>query len=192
VPIIKYKNKDGERVPSVTTVLGQWGEGAKGLQYWYWKKGQDGIDFNEMPEAQVGTVAHEMCDADAKGKKFDASVYPIEYVEQAQKCFENWLEWKKAYKPKIIETEVSLISEKHQFGGTIDCVFQANDKLCILDLKTGKEVYASQVVQIESYKVLWNENFPDHPITGGSHIIRTGKEMASFVHYHYGDFPQAV
>ena len=68
--------------------------------------------------------------------------------------------------------------------------YKVKDKIAILDVKTGKEVYPSQIVQITSYEQLWNENFKDHPITGGAHIIRTGKEMASFVHYFYQDFKQ--
>ena len=68
MPLISYKNKAGEKVPSVSTVLSQWGEGAGGLQYWYWKKGKDGLDFKEMPEAEVGTLAHLMLEYYIKRK----------------------------------------------------------------------------------------------------------------------------
>jgi len=191
MPIITYKNKDGERVPSVTTILSQWGDGARGLQYWYWNKGKEGLDFNEMPEANIGTIAHMMVDYDVKGKDLDLNQFPMDYVVQAKKCFKNWQEWKSAYKPEILQTEISLISEKYQFGGTIDCICVINNKLCVLDLKTGKDIYPSQAAQIMAYKQMWDENFLDHQIDGGAHLIRTGKELASFAHYYYQDFPPA-
>ena len=191
MPLIKYKNAAGDSVPSWSAIGSQWGEGAKGLQWWYWQKGKNGLDFNEMPEAEVGSIAHQMIDYEVKAKELDLSQFAIEKVEQAQQCFDNWHEWVGRNKFKPVQTELSLISEEHQFGGTIDCIAMINDKLSILDVKTGKEVYASQVVQIVAYAQLWHENFPEHKLDGGYHIIRTGKEMASFVHYWYQEFPQA-
>ena len=192
MPIIKYKNKAGENVPSFSAINSQWGEGSKGLQYWYWKKGKDGLDFNEMPEADIGTIVHKMIDYEVKkGKELDLSQFPMDQVEQAKQAKANWNEWKDTNRFEPFQTELSLISEEYQFGGTIDCVALINGKLSILDVKTGKEMYASHVVQLEAYKNLWIENFPDHPLVGGYHIIRTGKEMAMWVNYWYQDFPQA-
>lgn len=191
MPLIIYKNKDGKRVPSWSTIGSQWGEGARGLQWWYWQKGKDGVEFNDMPEAEVGSIAHQMIDCEVKGKELDLGQFPVDLVKQAKQCYENWKEWKSRNKFKAIETELSLISEKHQFGGTLDCIAMINDELSILDVKTGKDIYASQVVQITAYAHLWHENFPEHPLTGGYNIIRTGKEMVSFVHYYYQEFPKA-
>lgn len=192
MPAIIYKNEAGKRVPSVTGIISMLGEGAKGLQYWYWKKGCDGLDFNEMPEADIGTIAHMMLDYDAKGKELDLSKFSSDQVAQARVSFENWQTWKDAYKPEIFATEVSLVSEKYQYGGTIDVVLNIGGNLAILDLKTGKDIYTSQIIQVcAGYHQLWNENFPGHPITGGTHLIRTGKELPMFVHHYYADFPLA-
>lgn len=191
MPLVIYKDKEGQRIPSWSSIGTQWGEGAKGLQYWYWDKGQKGIGFNEMPEATIGTIAHKMIDYEIKKKELDISQYDTKHVDKAQQCVDNFHEWTDQVKFRPIETELSLVSEKHQFGGTIDCVAMINDKLSILDVKTGKNIYPSQVVQITCYAHLWDENFPKHPLVGGYHIIRTGKEMASFVHYYFKEFPQA-
>jgi len=191
MPAIIYKNKNGDRIPSQSAIGNQWGEGAIGLQYWYWDKGRKGLGFNEMPEANIGTIAHNMIDCDAKNKPINLENHPIEHVIKAKQCFENWEEWKKQVNFKSIETEISLVSEEHQFGGTIDCICEINNKLSILDVKTGKDIYASQVVQITCYAHLWEENMPKHPLIGGYHIVRTGKEIASFTHAWYAEFPMA-
>lgn len=145
----------------------------------------------EKEEADVGTLSHLMIDCEVKGKALNLEEFPINIVEQAKTCFENFQTWKKRHDFNPVETEISLISEKYQFGGTIDCIAQIDDKLSIADWKTGKDVYEDHIIQIIAYKVLWDENFPDHPITGGSHVIRTGKEMAMFSYNWYGDFPKA-
>ena len=191
MPAIIYKNKKGERLPSVTGILNQWGIKTQPLIYWAWKQGEKGISLYEKQEADVGTLAHMLIDADVKGKKVDLSEHGMETITQAKQCFENYLTWKKQHDYHPIETEIKLVSEKHQYGGTIDCVAMIDGKLSIDDKKTGKDVYEDHILQIVSYKELWDENFPNNPITGGYHIIRTGKEIAMFAHHWYGEFPGA-
>ena len=191
MPAIIYKNKAGERVPSVTTVINQWGIKSKPLMYWAWKQGEKGIPLYEKEAADVGTLAHLMIDADVKGKEINLAEFPMNIVEQAKVCYQNFQEWKRGHDYKPIETEISLVSEEHQFGGTIDCVAMINGKLSIDDKKTGKDVYEDHIIQIVAYERLWNENFPDHQIVGGYHIIRTGKEIVSFDYRWYQGFPHA-
>uniref|UniRef100_A0A6H1ZYJ3 Putative PD-(D/E)XK nuclease superfamily protein n=1 Tax=viral metagenome TaxID=1070528 RepID=A0A6H1ZYJ3_9ZZZZ len=190
MPAIIYRNKTGERVPSVTTVISQWGIKSKPLMYWAWKQGEKGIPLYEKEAADVGTLAHLMIDADVKGKEINFAEFPMNIVEQAKVCYQNFQEWKKRHDFKPIETEISLVSEEHQFGGTIDCVAMINGKLSIMDLKTGKEVYEDHILQVQSYQKLFEENFPDHKIDG-FHLVRTGKEITMFAHHYYKDFPDA-
>lgn len=191
MPAVIYRNKEGKRVPSVTTVLNQWGANKQALINWAWKQGDSGVSLYEKPEAETGTITHLMIDSDVKGQKLDLGQFPMERVKEAQKCYDNFLEWKRVHKFQPIKTEVSLISEKHQYGGTLDCVALIDDRLSITDWKTGKDVYEDHIIQLEAYAMLWKENFPDSPLSGGFHIIRTGKEIASFVHHWYGEFPNA-
>lgn len=191
MPAIIYKNSAGERVPSVTTVINQWGIKTQPLLYWAWKQGEKGIPLYEKEEANVGTLAHKMVDYEVKGKVLALDEYPMNIREQAEVCFKNWHEWRDRHDFKPVETEISLISEKYQFGGTIDCIAMIDGRLSILDVKTGKDVYEDHILQIVSYAELWLENFPEHKLTGGFHIIRTGKEIAMFAHYWYGEFPRA-
>lgn len=190
MPAIIYKNDQGQRVPSVTSIISQWGISKQPLMYWAWKQGEKGIPLSEKPEADVGTIAHMMIDADVKGKPLDLSKFKIELIEQARPCFNNFIEWRDSHKFKAVETEISLISEQYQYGGTIDCIAQIDGKLSICDWKTSKEIYEDYLVQIASYGQLWLENFPDHTLEGGYHILRTGKEIAMFAHSWYGEFPK--
>ena len=190
MPAIIYKNKEGKRIPSVSNVLSQWGIKTQPLLYWAYKRGEQGIPLYEKEEADVGTLAHLMIEYHLKGKKLDTSEFPIEHVEQANQCFDNFLRWKDQHKFEPVQMELSLISEKYQYGGTIDCVAMIDGALSILDEKTGKEIYESNIIQLGAYEQLWNENFPDHPIRG-FHILRVGKEMAMFAHNFYDNFPKA-
>ena len=188
---IVYKNKEGVRIPSVTTVISQWGIKTQALLHWAWNQGEQGIPLYEKKEAEVGTIAHAMIEADIKGKDVDLSDYPVEMLEQANICYENFKTWKDKHNFNPIETEIRLISEEYQYGGTIDCIARVDGKLAIIDWKTGKEVYEDHIIQIVSYEKLWNENFPEYLIDGGYHILRTGKEIASFSYNWYGEFPGA-
>lgn len=191
MPAIIYKNKAGDRIPSVTTIISQWGNNKQALLAWAWKQGEKGISLYEKPEADIGTLAHMMIDADVKGKIIDLGQFPMNIQNQAKTAYDNFSQWKSTHNFKPVETEISLTSEKYQYGGTIDCIAMLDGKLSILDLKTGKEVYEDHPVQIAAYAELWSENFPDHKLDGGFHIIRTGKEMAMFAHTWYSDFPGA-
>jgi hypothetical protein len=192
MPAIIYKDNDGKRVPSVTTILNQWGIKTEPLKWWAYKRGEAGIPMYEKEEADVGTLAHMMIDSKVKGKKLKLEEFPAKITSQAQVCFDNFLTWEKRHSFVPIETEISLVSEKHKYGGTLDCVAMIDDKLSLADWKTGKEVYEDHIIQAVSYEHLWNENFPDNPIEGGFHILRTGKEIASFSYNWYGEFPGAL
>ena len=191
MPAIIYKNKEGDRVPSVTTILNQWGANKQPLINWAWKQGEAGVSLYEKPEADVGTLAHMMIDYEVKGKKLDLGDFPMDIQQQAKVCYQNWQRWKARNEFKPIKTELSLVSEKHQYGGTLDIVAVINNALTIADLKTGREVYEDHIIQLVAYKQLWEENFPDSPINGGFQILRTGKEIAMFSDNWYGEFPGA-
>ena len=190
MPAIVYKNKDGDRVPSVTTILNQWGANKQPLMKWAWKQGEAGVSLHEKTDADIGTLAHLLIEAEIKGTKINLDDFPMDIIQPAKQCYNNFIEWKSRNKLKPIETEISLVSEKYKFGGTIDCVAIISHALSIADWKSGKEVYEDNIVQLAAYEQLWNENFPDTKIKG-FHIIRTGKEIAMFSHNYYAEFPKA-
>ena len=189
MPRIDYgKNpKTGEKRPSVTGIISSnLGWNTQPLMWWAWNEGMHGRNYRDTSQraADVGTCAHAMVEADLKDKKFDAKPYPKDIVKKAKVPFEAWLEWKGLVDFSLLTSEESLISEKYQFGGTID-VAAIKKKICILDLKTSNGVYPDHIIQLAAYGQLWDEARGN--VIGGNegfYLLRLGKEEASF-HYHY-------
>jgi hypothetical protein len=182
---------DGERLPSVTTVLSRFKESGA-LMHWAWEQGKAGKDYREERDkaAGIGTIAHEMVEAHIRGHEFDASQYAAELVEKAKKPFAAFLEWAGSTQLKPLETEVALISNEYRFGGTLDAML-IRDNLALGDWKTSNGVYGDYLMQLAAYAQLWKENRPDRPITGGFHLLRFDKEYGDFHHHWYSDLDDA-
>lgn len=188
MPTTEYKNAKGERLSGVTTIIGSnlgWSKGA--LMYWAWDQGRNGKNFREESEkaADAGTICHAMIEADIKDRVFDPSRYDKALVDKAETGFLNFLEWKKMVNLRTFATEVHLVSEKHQYGATPDCIGVVIDKLALVDWKTSNGVYEDHLIQLAAYKVVWEEVHPDQPLTGGFHLLRVAKESGSFHHHHW-------
>jgi len=182
-----YKLSDGTRIPGVTTVLSRFKESGA-LMHWAWEQGRDGKDYRETRDkaANAGTCAHALVEAHIKGIQPDLSPYDGETLEKAQKAFGAFLEWAQASHLTPVKSETSLISEKYRFGGTIDTML-IHGKLAIGDWKTSGGVYGDMLAQVAAYGKLWEENFPDQPITGGYHILRFDKTYGDFNHHWYSE-----
>ena len=194
MPTIPYKLKDGTRVSGVTTIHGQnLGWNKEPLMFWANKVGQEGKSHRDVAgkEADAGTCGHALIDAHIKKKKIDTSIYPTEILAKGETCFLNFLEWEKMVNLRIHATEINLVSEVYKFGGTPDCIGYVTDNLALIDWKTGSGVYEDMLLQLAAYKVLWEENNPEMPLTGGFHLLRIGKEDASFHHHHWHSLPEA-
>ena len=175
---------DGKRVSGVTTIIsGNLGWNRQQLMYWAWEQGKDGKDYRKTSEAaaSAGTIAHAMIEAELKGVLFQGS-FPEEVQSKADTAYLAWLEWKSLVDFKLLGSELSLVSRKYRFGGTID-IAAIKNRTCILDLKTSSGVYADHLIQISAYGQLYNENNPDQQVEG-YYLLRLGKEDGSF-HYHY-------
>ena len=193
MPANIYKNKEGVRVPGVTTVIGGnlgWSKG--GLMHWAWQQGIDGKDYKESRDAaaDTGTIAHAMVEHELKGEKFEwpKMGYDMggnaEQIKQAENAFKAFSEWKELIKFELLFSEHTLISEKHQYGGQID-IAAIQNKRAIIDLKTSNAIYADHKIQIAAYGELWNENYPDEKIDN-YYILQIGKD-GGFAYYYYPD-----
>lgn len=152
-----YKTLSGNRVPSVTTILGVLNKPA--LLEWAWKCGIDGLDYKAVRDnaADIGTLAHYLIMCHLKGEIPDTSEYSKEDIDKAENCLIKYLDWEKENKITPILVEQPLISEKYQFGGTIDCLARVNDSLILVDHKTGKAIYSEMFYQLAAYRQLLNE-----------------------------------
>jgi hypothetical protein len=109
---------------------------------------------------------------------------------KAQGAFGAFLEWAHQTSLKVTHTEVAMVSEQHQFGGTLDAML-VNGKLALGDWKTSNALYADYLYQLAAYGLLWDEHHPDQPITGGFHLVRFSKDHGDFEHRYFADLSEA-
>lgn len=195
-PKAGYKLASGEKIPSVTGIIGRFKESG-GLIYWAWDQGRQGFDFRETRDkaAEAGTLAHALVEAHISGKA-DEEVFALvngnEVGPKALKAYQNYLNWERMTKLKVIKTEMSLVSEKHKYGGTFDgiAVVEIEGATSLADWKTGG-IYTEALIQCAAYKGLWEEHFPDQPIEGGFHIVSFSRETGDFSHKYFENLDEA-
>lgn len=180
-----YKDASGSRVPSVTTILSRFKESG-GLLYWANQAGLQGktLDEARAPAATAGTMAHDMVEAHINKRSLPELRGDAQVIAKATAAYEAYLTWAEMYKIAIRHTEVSLVSNAHRFGGRLDAVGANGAGLVLLDWKTSNAVYADNLLQLAGYKLLWEENYPDHPLTG-FHLCRFAKEEGDFSHHYF-------
>lgn len=184
-----YKDGAGKRLPSVTTIIGRFKDSGA-LLYWANNAGLDGktLDQARAPAATAGTLAHSMVEAHLNKREMpDVKGYDSDVVAKAQGAFDAYLSWSEMSRLQIRHTEVSLASDKHKFGGTLDAigVLAGSSGLAIVDWKSSNGVYADYLYQLAAYKILWEEAYPEHPITGGAHLCRFAKEAGDYAHHYF-------
>jgi len=200
-PYQGYRNAAGEKVPGTTTICGIVKDSGPLVQ-WAYKQGcvHEQLRAQGKPApanlydvvgraADIGTLAHECCEADINGQPLP--ILPDDKREPVMQAFGQYLTWKRQTRLRIVGCEVPLVSERHQFGGTLDFVCEIDGVLCLGDFKTSNAVYPEHLMQLAAYRELWNENHPDKPITGPSHLLRISKEAPDFAHHSYGDLSEA-
>lgn len=180
-----YKDAKGTRVPSVTTILSRFKESG-GLLYWANQAGLDGktLDEARAPAATAGTMAHDLVEAHIHGRQLPELSGDPETIAKARSAYCTYLKWADMYKLTIRHTEVSLVSNAHGFGGRLDAIGMNGDGLVLLDWKTSNAVYADYLLQLAGYKLLWEENYPEHRLTG-FHLCRFAKEEGDFSHHYF-------
>lgn len=199
MPTIPYLNKDGKRLKGVTTIIGNnLGWSTRPLMWWAWDCGKKGIDYKDMAKdaADSGTLCHYLCtDYYLRNIPLD-NAYVARYTGDQQKKawqgLESFKKWFDNNRFAIHRAEANLVSERHQFGLTPDVIVKTEEgKFALVDLKTGKGPYESHLIQMAAYKEGYEENYPDELITEGFHLLRIGKEDASFHHHYWEELPGA-
>jgi hypothetical protein len=199
MPTQVYRLESGERVPSVTTVLGRFKDSG-GLIAWAHRLGLEGKDYRQVRDeaANAGTLAHAAIEKWINGAEeplVDAADetpgVTAEIILKAKSGFNAFLMWANQTKLKVVAQEEALVSEKHRFGGCLDAVLEIDGKLSLGDWKTSNRLYRDYLCQIAAYGELWNENHPDKPIDGGFHLCRFSKDHADFDHRYFSELGDA-
>jgi len=197
-PAEGYRNKENVQVPGTTTIIGRFKDSG-GLLYWAFEQGKAAERgeisrlYDKRDEAaESGTIAHSYVEAHIQGVKPIVPESASDAVlAQAEAAFDAYLSWERMTKLKIVEQEMQLVSEKYQFGGTPDAIGEIDGQLCLTDWKTSNSIYPDYLIQLAAYKQLWEENFPDRPLTGGFHLCRFAKQNGDFAHHYYPDLSEA-
>lgn len=136
----------------------------------------DGFDYKKVREtaADAGTCAHEMFDCWTKGIPFDLdNHYPPAIKALAEPAFQAGKEWAANSRFSVVESEVSLVSERYRFGGTRDGIL-INGKRAIADVKTSNAIYPDYLLQLAAYAILDEEQ--GNTIDGGYHLLKFSKQ----------------
>jgi hypothetical protein len=104
----------------------------------------------------------------------------------AHTSFKAFREWREQCRVRPLAQEVSLVSERFQYGGTPDLVAIVNNGIGIIDFKTSKAVYSEMKVALAAHGALWNEAHPKQTLDS-YHLIVLPKDGGPFQHHAYGD-----
>lgn len=199
-----YYLASGERVPSVTTVLGRFKD-AGGLIYkaktnWH-EAGRRGLPFERdaywgKPESwgvdvlQVGSIVHDWIEnylhGDHRDTSREAFEFPDDVVERASVGFAAFREWAQMVQLHVIETETPLVSETYRFGGTLDCVAVIGETVALLDWKTSDRVYDDYKIQLAAYRQLLRERDGD-AAPKVAYLLQVRKDSGDFSFHRWGE-----
>jgi hypothetical protein len=201
-PTHGYVNAAGEKIPGTTTIIGRFKESG-GLIQWAYARGKEhgSLIARNLPAPKhlyderdaagaAGTIAHDMIEGEILGKPWNVREESRELIDKARNAFNQFMEWREQSKLEIVATEKSYVSEKHQFGGTVDAIGRdAKGRIVLLDWKTSNSVYSDMLIQLAAYALLLEECSEYRP--EGFHLLRVSKENADFSHHFFGELDQA-
>ena len=102
-----------------------------------------------------GRAVHSIVET-YKGTKTEIDSIPTQFKGYAKAFYKFMNE----VKPSILEHERSVLSEKYQYGGTLDLLMKIGEnKPIVVDVKTGKDIYPESFLQTAAYhEALVEEN----------------------------------
>lgn len=138
---------DGQYYPSVTMILDVI---AKGYGYDEWLKS---VSLNASYIARIaadkGTRIHRAIEQITMGEKIKNELEEYEFEVWEKIC--QWHEWFTGLKVKPIASEQIVFSKSLGVAGTLDLVCEIEDKIYVLDYKTGGQ-YDSHDLQVAAYR----------------------------------------
>jgi hypothetical protein len=161
IPTVKDEKPKGHL--AVTEILGK-SVAKPALQYWVGKMAaQIALEDPTLSEKEVmskvgqisgkaasrGRTVHSLAEAsDVKGTIIDVAKLPPEirpYMEAFNK-------FKGDMNPKLIHNEEIVFNKTHGYAGTLDRIYEINNKRALVDLKTSKDFYRDMSLQLSAYK----------------------------------------
>ena len=166
--------------PSVTTILSALDKG-EGFARWL----GNSVSYEAAMEyggeaAKIGTITHAYVMYLLYGEKVDTAEgfqdkdnpdSDLTIIDnRVNKRLEGFEEFIKEVQPIPLAVELMLYNPVqddsqviYPWAGQIDSIYKINNKIWLVDLKTGKE-YKTHSLQLTAYKLLWDSLFPEYPI----------------------------
>jgi hypothetical protein len=146
-----YKNAEGNRIPGTTTITGVANKPA--LVKWANDLGLKGIVSSTYVDelAVIGTLAHYLIECWCLKIEPDLGDATPNQLELARNSFAKWLSWQDMTGFVSEHNEIELVSERFQFGGTIDIIgtlTKRNNRRALVDIKTCKAIYPDAKTQV--------------------------------------------
>ena len=171
-----YITASGQKVPSVTTIIGfNLGWNKNLLLGWTRKMMNQGIDPIRIRDfaAEVGTVAHGLVEQFFTEEMFNIYEYPAEAVTVAQVAYNSFLSFESTNDLKMEKSEVPIVHETLMYGGTLDWVGIMNGEKCLIDFKTSTGVYPDHLIQLAAYRELYHYKYGE--LLGKAYILHMNK-----------------
>jgi hypothetical protein len=179
---------------SVTSVIKKYSPVSPYLLEWWCSNGYENSQIILEEKARLGTFLHILwaklllrynIDITAIGIREELAKYCIKenitfnynfdiWHKKIKKDLISFIKLVQDYNIKPVAIEMAIIGEKA--AGTIDLVcdmlYKENRIRAIIDWKSGEnDFYDEYIIQLEGYKDLWNNKYPDYPVT---HIFNFG------------------
>lgn len=163
-----YKLKNGQEVPSVTTIIGNvLGFNKNILIQWSKSLAFKGINSDKIKDesALIGTSTHYLIETKILNEKINKDKLKHlskEQLIQVTNAYKSWKKWEEEWCPEqFVHSELELVSEEYEFAGTVDIICKKNNELYILDNKTSNSLHMEMIIQLGAYKLLYEENYPE-------------------------------
>lgn len=152
MPTRDYKLLSGAKVPGVTTVNKNIGWSTENLIRWANRQGLAGIDVRShqgQAAANIGTLVHAVIEAEVLG--VPAPEVPEEYQARVSCGLDTFKEWREQTRLEIIGTEISGVDEEDQAGWCLDALVAFEDRISVIDYKSGKGPFPEHFLQLSTY-----------------------------------------
>ena len=112
--------------------------------------------------ASIGSIAHALAEAFLRNMEFDEEGHDLEMVRLALIAFNRFREWWSNEGLMVVASELQMVSERDQVGGTLDIMARSADgRLVLADLKTAKRSryypYPETYAQVAQYASMYEE-----------------------------------
>lgn len=189
-----YKNLAGQSVPGTHDPISRYMD-KSALMHWAHKRGSQGLPLYDRAAIDIGSTVHHMAELDLRGRpdrEIEAYAHDClaapDHLRKAFASFKQFRAWRQQCHVRAVAQEVSLVSERYQYGGTPDTIAMfGNGGLGLLDFKTSAKPYPDHLIGMAAHGNLWQEANPQHPLTAGYHLIILPKDGSAFQHHAYAD-----